>query len=85
MIDKAIGPIDKLINKYTSIDDRLKIISNTLYYSQDLLNSVDRTNDLKSDLSDIRDDFDDISDTLDDEIIPQFKSVLNNLYDISEK
>ena len=85
MIDKAIAPIDKLINKYTSIDDRLKIISNTLYYSQDLLNNVDRTNGLKSDLSDIRDDFDDISDTLDDEIIPQFKSVLNNLYDISEK
>lgn len=85
MIEKALVPVDKLISKYTSIDNRLKLVYDALSYSQELLDSTDRINSLKSDIWDIRDDFDDISDTIDDEIIPEFENVLNQLSDISEK
>lgn len=83
--DKAIAPIDKLISKYTTIDNRLKMSADLLWYSQDLLNSVDRRNDLKRDISDLRDDFDDISDIIDDDVIPEFETVLDQLYDISNR
>ena len=85
MIEKALVPVDKLISKYTSIDNRLKLVYDALSYSQELLDSTNRINSLKSDIWDIRDDFDDISDTIDDEIIPEFENVLNQLSDISEK
>jgi len=81
--NKITAPIDRLISKYNSIDNRLKIISDLLGYSQDILNNVDKRDDLKSSLNELRDDFDDISEIIDDDIIPQFETVLDQLYDIS--
>jgi hypothetical protein len=50
MIEKALVPIDKLISKYASIDNRLKLVYDALSYSQELLDSTDRINSLKSDI-----------------------------------
>lgn len=83
--DKAIAPIDKLISKYTTIDNRLKMSADLLWYSQDILNNIDKRNDLKSSISDLENDFDDITEIVDDDIIPQFEAILDQLYDLSDR
>ena len=85
IIERLVSPIDKLIEKSTSIDKRLQIVSETLSSSQDLLDSLNKRNELKSTISNIGDDFDNISDTLNKEIIPEFDTILNQISDISQK
>lgn len=85
-VSVLISPLDNIISKYENIYSQLGQLNDLWARIENDVNTVEKTKkDMKKTISNIRNDVDNISYDIDKKIIPEFKTVLNELYDISDK